>query len=970
MQRLAVTFSLLAVVSLLGWTAFFYLQPDSYLHADVPTEAELFPGTGAWAQAVLDTLTLEEKVSQLFSARAYSESRSGASGPSHAELRDLVTNFGIGGLTFFQGEAQTQAVLLNDLQRRAAVPLLVGQDMEWGAGMRLENATSFPRAMAVGATGNPAYAYAIGYATAQEARAVGVHHVYAPVADINNNPFNPIINVRSFGEAPDLVSSMVASYIRGAQDGGVLATAKHFPGHGDTDTDSHADLPVLTHNRARLNMLELVPFRRAIEAGVMSVMTAHLAFPQVEASASLPSSLSPRVTQGILREDLGFEGIVVTDALDMQAVAAHFSPGEIAVRALKAGADMLLLSKDPYAARRAIIQAVERGELTEERIDASVLKVLKAKEWAGLHQERIVPLATTQRVVGSEAHQALSATVAGHALTLLNNEGLVLPLHEPGRVLTTILSDNNSRRTGAPFVEMLQRFVDPANGTTLVLGRRARSADYAAARAEAARADVIVVPIFLRVRSGSHEIGLPSAQQQFVESLIATGKPVIVISFGNPYLVLGLDEQPSAYIAAYGSDATLQQAAAQALFGAGSFEGTLPVSIPGVHTMGEGLTLKQTRLRYGYPGEAGLDALMVHRIDSLIVTAVEDRAFPGAAVAIGRGGVLAMLKGYGNYIYAPSSSTSPQSRFDIASLTKVVATTTAVMQLYEGGHLNLDAEVVRYLPDFAQNGKAALTVRHLLTHTSGLPAWRPFYQEGITTREGVIDAIMRSELEFAPGSRARYSDFNMITLALLVEQISGQDFATYVHTRIFEPLGMHDTGFRPVGATDTTFVPTENDTAFRKRLIQGEVHDETAWLLGGVAGHAGLFSTAEDLATFAYMLTNEGSIYGETFLKPETIRLFTTAADPPHHARALGWDTKSPEGYSSAGQHFGPRSFGHTGFTGTSLWIDPDQDLFVILLTNRVYPTRNNRKHIAVRAALADIAYEAIQAPNPPLSAR
>ncbi len=962
MKRLASLLAVLLMLSMVGWTTF------SVWHLKPPTKHDVFPGTGTWAQATLDSLTLEQKVAQLFSARAYSTFRNNADVPSYEDLQDLVTNFGIGGLTFFQGDSYSQARLLNDLQAQAAVPLLVAQDMEWGAGMRLNDATSFPRAMAVGATRDTAYAYAIGHATAQEARAVGVHHIFAPVADVNNNPFNPIINVRSFGEEPDLVASMVTSFIRGAQDGGVLATAKHFPGHGDTATDSHADLPVLQHSRARLDSLELIPFRRAIDAGVMSVMTAHLAFPLVEPDLSIPASLSAKVTQEMLRDDLGFEGLIVTDALDMQAVTAHFEPGELAVRALKAGADMLLLSEDPYAARDAILAAIEQGELTEERIDASVLKILKAKDWAGLHEERQVAPFTTQQVVASAEHRALSTTIARDALTLLRNEALVLPLAQPGRILTTVLSDNNSARTGRPFTEMLTRFVEA--DTTVVLGRRARTADYAEAYAEASRAEVIVVPIFLRVRSGSSSIGLPDRQKKFVEDLIATGKPVVVVSFGNPYLVLDLSEQPSAYVAAYGSDNALQEAAAQALFGAGRFQSTLPVSIPNVYAAGEGLTLAQSRLRYGYPSEAGLNPVMVQRIDSLMEAAMDDHAFPGAAVAIGRGDVLALLEGYGHYTYDSARLVSPRSRFDVASLTKVVATTTALMQLYEGGHLNLDAEVARYLPAFAPHGKEKLTVRDLLTHTSGLPAWRPFYQEGILTREAVIDSIMSVRPQFAVGSRAQYSDFNMITLALLVEQISGQDFATYVTTRIFEPLGMRNTGFLAVGAPDSTVVPTENDTYFRNRLIQGEVHDETAWLLGGVAGHAGLFTTAEDLATFAYMLTNDGSIYGATFLKPETIRLFTTAVDADHHTRALGWDTKNPEGYSSAGQYFGMRSFGHTGFTGTSLWIDPDQKLFVILLTNRVYPTRNNRKLTPIRPALADIAYESIQDPEQPLTAR
>jgi CubicO group peptidase (beta-lactamase class C family) len=433
-----------------------------------------------------------------------------------------------------------------------------------------------------------------------------------------------------------------------------------------------------------------------------------------------------------------------------------------------------------------------------------------------------------------------------------------------------------------------------------------------------------------------------------------------VISFGNPYLVQNLTAQPAAYLVAYGEDDALQQTAAQALFGASPIGGTLPVTIPEAYDYGDGLTLPQMRWRLGLPEEAGMNTAILHRIDSLMHAAIAEQAFPGAAIAIGRDETIVKLEGYGHFTYDGVQTVTPQSVFDLASMTKVVTTTTAAMLLYEADRLALDAPVARYLPAFAQNGKDEVTIRHLLTHTSGLPAYRPFHLEGITTRRGVIDYIMSVGLEFDPGSQMQYSDFGMITMALVVEAITGQDFAAYAETQIFDPLGMDDTGFRDVGTPDTTVVPTEVDDLFRNRLIQGEVHDETAWILGGVAGHAGLFSTAEDLATFAYMMVNEGRIYGEAFLQPETIRLFTTRVDPDAHSRALGWDTKSLEGYSSAGQYFGPRSFGHTGFTGTSMWVDPDADLFVILLTNRVYPTRENSKHRAVRARLADLAYQAI----------
>lgn len=357
------------------------------------------------------------------------------------------------------------------------------------------------------------------------------------------------------------------------------------------------------------------------------------------------------------------------------------------------------------------------------------------------------------------------------------------------------------------------------------------------------------------------------------------------------------------------------------------------------------------------------------RVDSLISVGIEKHAFPGAAVAIGRAGVITALKGYGYYTYNKETPITPSSLFDIASLTKAVATTTAAMLLYEEGRLDLDSPVFQYLPEFAQNDKKGVTIRHLLSHSSGLPSYRPFHTMGLKTRQQVIDAIMAEGLQYRPGTKQRYSDLGMIVMALVIEEITSQDFGYFCKSRIFEPLGMTKTGFRPVGnGRDPAVVPTENDRQFRKRLIQGEVHDETAYLLGGTAGNAGIFSTAEDLARFAYMLVNDGQIDGKQFLKKDSIELFTTRVKKTDgNTRALGWDTRGKRENSSAGRLFGPRSYGHTGFTGTSLWIDPDQKLFVLLLTNRVYPSRNNSRHVSIRSELADIAYSSIMAAPVPI---
>ena len=926
-----------------------------------PSADQLWPNTSQWAQEQIEAMTLEEKVSQLFSVRAYGRPMD-ADDPEYQELVDLVEQFGIGGITFFRGTLPAQVALTNDLQSRATIPLLIAQDMEWGPGMRIEEGTTFPRAMALGATRNHDLAYLAGYVTGREARTFGVHHILAPVADVNNNPDNPIINVRSFGEDPRLVSDMASAFARGVQNAGGIATAKHFPGHGDTVHDSHIGLPALSFGMERLDTLETVPFRRLVRNGVMSVMVAHLAFPEVDPEEALPASLSPRVTTGILRDELGFDGLVVTDALDMGGVTSRFSTKEIALRAILAGTDMLLLSEDPHTAREAIVQAVQTGKIPEERIDHALGRILRAKAWLGLHRNRLVDVEQATATADRPDHDALSAEIARRSLTLLGHDGRTLPIEDGSRVLSITLSDSDDPSTGGPFVAELRRNLPRSRIDTLLLNDRAEEDAYASAIQASEDQDLVVVSAFVYVRSGTGRIDLPERQAAFLSQLVQDGPPVVLVSLGNPYVVRDIG-QPAAYVAAYGGSEMSQRAAADALTGRAAITGQLPVSIPGRHAFGEGMSLSQQTTRSGYPEEVGLSSEVLGHLDTMLTHAIEDEAFPGAALAVGRYGAVAKMQGYGHYTYDSTRSVTPQSIFDLASLTKVVATTTAAMKLYDEGRLDLDAPVVDYLPAFGQSDKEHIRIRHLLTHTSGLIPFRSYHRMGVPTREALIDLVMADTLVYETGMEMRYSDLGMITMMLVIEAITGQPFDEYAEEHVFEPLSMTRSGFLKSGVGDRNVVPTEYDARFRRRLVQGEVHDEAAWILGGVSGHAGLFSTAEDLARFAYMLVHEGRVGGRPFISPETIRLFTRVQDPQLSTRALGWDTKSPEGYSSAGELFGPRSFGHTGFTGTSLWIDPDTGLFVILLTNRVYPTRDNAKIRDVRPRVANQVYRSILGP-------
>ncbi len=928
----------------------------------VDPETGLTLRQSAWVDSLMQALTIEQKVAQLFMTSAHGRFYS-VDDPAYQRLLDRVEQFEIGGVIFLVGHPQAQALMTNALQRRSRLPLLIAQDMEWGVGMRLDRATTFPRAMALGATRNPDLAFAMGQTVAAEARALGVHMNYAPVADINNNPFNPVINVRSYGENPALVSAMNTAYIRGMQAGGLFATAKHFPGHGDTAVDSHADLPVLNLTRARLDSLELTPFREAIEAGVTSIMVAHLALPNLEPDPTVPASLSPRIVTDLLRKDLGFEGLIVTDAMNMEGVTKYFGVGEAAVRCIEAGVDQVLMSRDEYAAQRAILNALASGRLTQTQIDASVKRILTTKARLNLLDQRLINPDALPKHIGRRKHRLLNNAIARQSLTLLRNEKEMLPLNDPtARILVVTLNDTQNPQAGRYFVQQLKQQGHGNKIEHRVLDVGSSSRDFAQVRAYADQFDIVLAPAYVRVRSGTGRIALNDQQQRFLNALVQKGKPVILMSLGNPYIILNL-EPPDAYLAAYSGAESSQRAMAQAIFGRASIGGKLPVTIPDLYPYGAGLNLPQSAPRLDVPSTAGMNETLTQRVDSLMKASIADKAFPAAAVAIGRHDVTAHLKGYGYLTYDSDLPVSSHSLFDLASLTKVLATTPSIMKLFEEGKLNLDAPLATYLPEFGQNGKEQVTVRQILTHTAGLKSFYQFYDEGITDREDIISFIQKDDLKYTPDAKYVYSDLGMMMLALAVERISGKPFNQYVKETFYQPMGMGHTGFRPAfgQGKDTHIVPSEVDDVFRNELVQGEVHDERAWMLGGTAGHAGLFSCAHDLALFAQMMLNGGTLNGKRFFEEETIRLFTTKFENElDHTRALGWDTKSPEGYSSAGQHFGPRSFGHTGFTGTSFWIDPDADLFVILLTNRVYPTRNNRKHIPIRPALADIAYKSV----------
>lgn len=924
-----------------------------------------------WVDSVLASLTVEQKIGQMMMVGVSGHYFSSTT-DQYARLVRLVRERQIGGAILWRGDVFESALRLNGLQMMSQVPLLVSADLERGVPMRVRRGTPFPDAMAIGATRNPQYAYDIGRAIAREARALGVHQNYAPVADVNTNTVNPVINTRAFGSDPGLVEAMVDAFIRGTQSAGVLATAKHFPGHGDTGTDSHLDLPTVAHDRARLDTVELLPFRAAISAGVRSVMIGHLLVPGLDASRSFPSSLSPAIATGVLQRELGFTGLIVTDAMDMRGVTRDYSPGMSSVMAVKAGVDIVLMPPDEESAFAAMTAAARTGEITQERLDRSVRKILQAKWDLGLDTLRTTDPEEIGRVVGSREHWNLARTVARASLTLVKNERNAVPFEarKARRIASIALTDTDNGLTevsrpgtmsiveqpGAYFHALVRQRSVRLETYRLSPGSNAIDVDAALARIR--KADLLVLPVFVKVRTSSGTVEMPSGLQPFLKKAAELSVPTVVVLFGNPYLA-GPLSWADAVLCAYGDTEPQVEAAAEALFGEIDLCGKLPVTVSDRFALGTGAVCARDRLRYDDPATAGFDADSLRHLDRIIERAIADSAFPAAQLAVVRDGMLVYNKSFGTFTYDRASRPIDNTTmFDLASVSKVIGTTSAVMKLVDNGLLGLDDGVGMYLPEFATGPKSAITIRQLITHRAGFPPFRRFFLM-CSTATAALDSVFATPLVATPGDTTIYSDIGMITLGKVVERITGMPMDAFVRKEFFEPLGMTHTMYAPPESLASRCAPTEIDTLWRKRLVQGEVHDENAALLDGVAGHAGLFSTASDLAVYMQMLLNKGAYGGIRYLKESTVIEFTRKYVPGQE-RYLGWDMKSPTG-SSAGSLFSPSSFGHLGFTGTSVWTDPDRRISVVLLTNRVHPTRANQKIQRVRPAVHDMVIRAIR---------
>ncbi len=924
--------------------------------------------TGAgekWVQQTLAKMSLDEKLGQMVVVYYWGRFTS-AGDPDFQDLLREVKEQHIGGLILQAQRTPTgversqvypTAALSNELQRAAKIPLFVSADFENGTAMRLADGTSLPSAMAVAATGDPRDAFTMGEITAIEARAAGLNWIFAPDADVNDNPDNPIINTRSFGEDPARVAQFVAQFIRGVQENGALATAKHFPGHGDVNTDSHISVPVVPGDLAELNRVELVPFRAAIAAKVGAVMSGHLVVPALEPDKNVPATLSPRILTDLLRKQMGFDGIEVTDALDMAGVTQIDSPPNVAVRAVNAGVDVLLIPPNPDAAILAMKEAVESGELPIAKVNDAVRRILRAKAQLNLENSRLVDLNRLNTVFGTPQFRTEAQAIASRGITLIRDNQKILPLDaaKPLRVLLVVVSGDPDPYPGT-IVE--QELRDPAASVQTIRVDATFTNANSVSLPPPDSYDVAVAAVIVRVADRKGTVGLPAEEIALLNKLIAAQRPTIVASLGSPYLVAQFPNAKT-WLAAFGTQDVIQRAIARAIFGQTAIAGRLPVSVPGVAKLGDGVRVAANPMVLT-PAPAAAAAKLKPAF-AILDRAVSDGAFPGGVLAVGLQNQL-VLHPFGHLTYAAKSpAVNAATIYDVASLTKPIVTATAIMMLAADNQIDLDAPISRYLPhqqagpnpEWAQK----ITIRELLLHTSGLPAHRDFYKNAASPAE-VRRQLYSEHLVSAPGTKIEYSDLGFIILGDIVERLTGQTLDRYARENIFDQLSMNDSYFNPPRSLRARIAPAQNDSAFRGRQLQGEVDDANAFALGGVAGHAGLFSTAGDVAAFAQMMLNGGIYAQQRILPRSTVAQFTARVAVGDSARALGWDV--PTGDSSSGHYFSPQTYGHNGFTGTSLWIDPQNALFVILLTNRVNPSAANDKIRAVRPALHDAVLQSL----------
>ncbi len=946
-----------------------------------------------WTDSVYRSLTPEERIAQLVWVAA----SAGDNIEQQIKTAELIRNFHPGGMIFFEGDLKKQIRLTNYLQSISKTPLLIAMDAEWGPGMRLSGTLTLPYAMALGAIQDQNLIMKSGEEAGRQLKQIGVQVNLAPDADINTEPHNPIIGMRSFGESPQNVTRCATAMMQGMLNAGIIPVAKHFPGHGDTQNDSHLTLPVLPYSRERLESTELVPFRELINAGIPAIMSAHLNVPALDSTKGIPATLSPLIINNILRKSWGFKGLIITDAMNMQGVRSYGAPGTIDVLALKAGNDVVEFPADPKETILAITRALKTGELKWNDIEQKCKRVLLAKYQVGLNSYKAINPSGIEKILNTPQSELLNRQLSEASLTLLENQRNIIPLQ--GLDTLHIASVSIGSDSITTFQKGLSRYSDidhfnlPDNFT-------AKEADQIFNQIK--NYNLVIVGIHnlyemsnrktvkvgnIKHVSPQYPYNATPELEQFLSSLSGRQRTIITL-FGNPYALAEFKHfsKPQALLIAYQDDPVNEDLCAQLIYGGISAQGKLPVSITGLYKAGEGLsTPNPIRFKYTIAEEVGLNSARINtRVDSIVNLAIRSKAFPGCQVFVAKDRKVIFHKAYGFHTYDKVIPVSLDDRYDLASNTKITGPLSSYMKLYDEGKFQIDDQVSKFWPDwkkrlFHKSNKEDITFREVLSHQAGLipyigfwnktlrkdktpdPKWySPFKDEKYSlavTPNLFLDQKFSKEvykqIRLSPlKNRGKYiySDLSFILAPEIIKNISGENYVTFVTQNIYQPLGANSITYNPFEKVSLDKIPpTEYDHVFRHQLVQGSVHDESAAVLGGISGNAGLFATANDMGKLIQMYLQKGTYGGHEFFSEKTFNTFNTVQYPQTgNRRALGFDkpllNNAEVSVSDAYpiKDVSPESFGHSGFTGTFVWADPKYGLVYVFLSNHIYPTREN----------------------------
>jgi beta-glucosidase-like glycosyl hydrolase/CubicO group peptidase (beta-lactamase class C family) len=959
------------------------------------------PEEKRWVDSVMFMLSSRDRLAQLFMMSAYSN----LDEKHENSVKKGITDYHIGGLVFFQGSPEKQAELTNLYQSVSKVPLIIAMDAEWGVGMRLKDVISFPRQMTLGSIRDNSLIYELGAEIARQCRLLGVNINFAPVVDVNNNPSNPVINYRSFGENPAEVAAKGIAFMAGMQDNGLIACAKHFPGHGDTDADSHKLLPVLDHSKERLDSIEFKPFKKLIDEGIAMIMIGHLYAKSLEKSNDeIPASISESVIQRVLHDEMSFQGLVISDALNMNGVKNYAGDKNVALEALKAGHDILLMPSDIESNILAIEKAVKKGEITQEIIDEKCRKVLTAKYRTGL--TKFTPLNTKgiRNNLNSPEAQALKNKLVENSIILVRNKENILPLkdidkHRYGYLAIGGLNMGNAFSSRLSMYANISAECEVSTVPT--------SQEITNIKNKFNDCDVIIAGYHATNTNPTKQFGVSKPVFDLLKSILPD-KKIILAYFGSPYFLSHIDAvdlYANAAIVAHDNADEMQDRTAQMIFGGIPFSGKMPVTAKEFYE-GYGLeTFKSIRLKYIIPEETGISQKSLKSIDSLAMAGIRERAFPGCQVIAAYRGEVFYYKAFGNHTYDKASPKVKISDvYDVASITKVAATLPLVMRMVDENIVDINNPLSNYISMHSHTNKGSLKIKDILLHQSGLPSWTPFHYKYFVTSDGKPAISNKKTAEFnipipgagkylkrgykldenffstrktekftlpvannLYGSKAlrdniydeidtcalmnatyRYSDLGFIYMQRLIESRYDMTEDKLSQIMFYEPIGMNRTGYLPLEKISASDIPpTENDNLFRNQLLQGYVHDQSASLSGGVSGHAGLFSNANDLVKLYQMYLNGGVYGGTRYLTEETISEFTSCVNCSQgNRRGLGFDKKEPDHKKKSPicEEASLQSYGHTGFTGTMVWIDPERELVFIFLSNRINPSTDNNK--------------------------